>query len=141
MTAGFVSVGLGAVGVFVPLLPTTPFLLLAAACFIRGSDSYYQWLINHKWLGAYIRNYREHKAITLQAKTISLASLWLVIGYSATYVASSWWLRGFLGIVAVGVTVHLLHLKTLTAEMMAQSVRLAEPAKPVETEDSFDLPN
>jgi len=118
VTVGMLAVALGTVGVFVPLLPTTPFLLLAAACFIRSSDRLYDWLIHHRWFGSYIRNYREHQAITLGAKVVSLALLWLAIGYSAVFVAQVWWLRTLLAVIAVGVTVHLLQLKTLTREMV-----------------------
>ena len=116
MAVGIIAVGLGAVGVFVPLLPTTPFLLLAAACFIRSSDRLYAWLIRHPWFGSYIRNYREHRAVTLRAKVVTLTLLWGVIGYSAFCVARAWWLRAALGAIAAGVTIHLLQLKTLTRE-------------------------
>ncbi len=116
VTIGIIAVGLGTVGVFVPLLPTTPFLLLSAACFIRSSDRLYDWLIHHRWFGSYIRNYREHKAITLRAKVISLTLLWSVIGYSAACVARTWWLKTLLGLVAISVTAHVLLLKTLTPQ-------------------------
>jgi uncharacterized membrane protein YbaN (DUF454 family) len=114
---GIIAVVLGAVGVFVPLLPTTPFLLLAAACFIRSSERLYAWLIHHRWFGSYIRNYREHCAVTLRAKVIALALLWMVIGYSAVVVVDSWLLRVVLAVIAVGVTIHLLHLRTLARDV------------------------
>jgi len=120
VATGIMAVGLGTIGVFVPLLPTTPFLLLAAACFIRSSDRLYDWLIHHRWFGSYIRNYREHGAVTLTAKVVSLTLLWSAIGYSAVFVARAWWLRGLLAVIAVGVTIHLLALKTLTREMLKQ---------------------
>jgi len=120
VTIGVIAVALGVLGVFVPLLPTTPFLLLAAACFVRSSQRLYNWLIHHKWFGDYIRHYREHRAITLKAKIVTLVVLWSVIGYTALGVATAWWLRGLLGVVAVGVTLHVLHLKTLTQEMITQ---------------------
>ena len=60
--------GLGILGLFLPLLPTTPFLLLAAACYIRSSERFYNWLINNKWLGNYIKNYLEGKGVSLKAK-------------------------------------------------------------------------
>jgi uncharacterized membrane protein YbaN (DUF454 family) len=120
VTIGIVAVGLGVIGVFVPLLPTTPFLLLAAACFVRSSDRLYAWLIHHKWFGDYIRHYREHRAITLRAKVVTLLLLWGVIGYTAFGIVTAWWLRALLGIIAVGVTIHILHLKTLTRELLVQ---------------------
>ena len=69
---GCLAVVLGILGIFLPLLPTTPFLLLAAACFFRSSPRLYNWLISHKRMGPYIRNFREHRAIPLKAKVISV---------------------------------------------------------------------
>jgi uncharacterized membrane protein YbaN (DUF454 family) len=126
ITIGVMAVGLGLIGVFVPLLPTTPFLLLAAACFIRSSERLYTWLIHHKLFGSYIRHYREHRAITLRAKIVTLVLLWSVMGYTALGVVTAWWLRALLGAVAVGVTLHLLQLKTLTREMVMQLETAAE---------------
>jgi uncharacterized membrane protein YbaN (DUF454 family) len=120
VTVGIIAVGLGLIGVFVPLLPTTPFLLLAAACFVRSSGRLYAWLIHHRWFGDYIRHYREHRAITLRAKIGVLVLLWGVIGYTALGVMTAWWVRALLGIIAIGVTTHILRLKTLTREMMVQ---------------------
>ena len=60
VTIGTIAIGLGVIGIFVPLLPTTPFLLLAAACFARSSESLYTWLVGYKWFGDYIRHYHEH---------------------------------------------------------------------------------
>jgi uncharacterized membrane protein YbaN (DUF454 family) len=109
---GLLAVGLGIVGVFVPLLPTTPFLLLAAACFLRSSPFLYDWLMQHKWFGAYIRNYHEQRAMTLRAKIGVLSLLWLAIGYSAIFAVDLWWLRLLLMVIAVGVSTHILSLNT-----------------------------
>lgn len=119
--AGLASLGLGVLGVFLPLLPTTPFLLLAAASFVRSSPRLYAWLIGHRWFGSYIRHYREHRAITLQAKVFTLVLLWAVIGYSAIGVLEAWWLRALLAAIAVGVSAHVLSLRTLTREMLEQA--------------------
>ncbi|WP_373830933.1 YbaN family protein, partial [Bacteroides heparinolyticus] len=73
---GTISLVLGFIGIFLPLLPTTPFLLLTAALYFRGSPRLYQWLLNHKYLGTYIRNFRENKAIPLRAKIYSLLLMW-----------------------------------------------------------------
>lgn len=126
IATGIVAVVLGTIGAFVPLLPTTPFLLLAAACFFRSSERLYNWLIHHRWFGAAIRNYREHHAIALRTKVFTLLLLWVTIGVSAVAVASSWWLRILLAAVAVGVTIHVLRMKTLTPEML----ELSEAAPP-----------
>lgn len=124
--AGILAVVLGLIGVFVPVLPTTPFLLLAAACFVRSSPRLYVWLIHHKWLGAHIRNYREHRAVSLPAKVTALVLLWGVIGATALLAVTAWWGRLLLGAVAVGVTLHLLHLRTLTREMVVSGQQIQE---------------
>jgi len=109
---GSLSVVLGAVGIFVPILPTTPFLLLAAACFVRSSPRLYRWLITRQWFGAYIKNYREHRVIPLRFKVLTLTLLWLSIGYAILAVAEALWLRLLLAGIAVGVSVHLVLLRT-----------------------------
>ena len=111
--AGLASVGIGTVGIFVPLLPTTPFYLLAAACFFRSSDRLYRWLIGNKWCGPYIRNYREHRAIPRHAKILALVLLWGTIGHAVFVLLDPFWLRILLVAVAIGVTIYLLRLKTI----------------------------
>jgi uncharacterized membrane protein YbaN (DUF454 family) len=113
MSAGLLSVGLGAAGIFLPVLPTTPFLLLAAACFMRSSDRLYEWLLTNRWFGSYIRNYREHKAITKRTKAVTIVLLWGTIGYTAFGVVSSWTLRTLLLVIAAAVTAHVLSFRTL----------------------------
>lgn len=113
MALGMGSLALGLIGVFVPLLPTTPFLLLAAACFLRSSERLYAWLIHHPWLGSYIRNYREHRAMTLRAKVVALSLLWVVIGHSVLLATDKLWLRGLLLVVAACVTTHIVLLRTM----------------------------
>ena len=113
LSAGVLAVGLGIVGILLPLLPTTPFLLLAAACFARSSDRHYQWLTSHGWLGARIRNYHEQKATTRGVKVVTLTLLWGSIGYAAIAVADGWVLRAALLCVAAAVTLHVARLKVL----------------------------
>lgn len=119
---GLLSVVLAIIGIFIPLLPTTPFLLLAAGCFVRSSDRLYKWLIKHKWLGPYIRNYREHKAVTRKVKITTLILLWGTIGYTAFRVISYWPLRILLLLIAIGVTIHIMSMRTLTKKMFSASV-------------------
>ncbi|PVV82725.1 YbaN family protein [Dehalogenimonas alkenigignens] len=109
---GTLALALGVLGVFLPLLPTTPFLLLAAACYARSSPRFYHWLIHHHWLGEYIRNYRENRAIKFKVKVSAIVVLWLVIGLSIT-VVDAVWIRLLLGVIAAGVTIHLLSLRTI----------------------------
>ena len=110
---GLLALGLGAIGIFLPLLPTTPFLLLAAACFFRSSPRLYSWLINHKWFGHYIKQYREHRAISRQAKLVTLVLLWGTLAFSSLVALDSIWGRILLLAVGIGVTLHLLAMKTL----------------------------
>ena len=111
--AGTVCVGLGIVGIFVPVLPTTPFLLLAAACYARSSQRFHGWLLNNKWFGSYIRNYLERKGITLRAKIITLSLLWITIGVSVAFAVETLVLKLILIIIAIGVSIHILSLRTL----------------------------
>jgi len=105
IAAGFLFVGLGILGIFLPVLPTTPFLLLAAACFARSSQKFYNWLLNNRWFGRYIRNYREGKGIPLRVKIITILLLWVTILISA-YFVSIIYVRIILILVAIGVTIH-----------------------------------
>jgi uncharacterized membrane protein YbaN (DUF454 family) len=116
VSVGILSVAVGTVGIVVPLLPTTPLLLLAAACFVRSSDKLYGWLVGHRLFGSYILNYREHRAVTWQTKTFTLALLWIAIGYSAVAVVNSLVLRAILLVIALAVSAHVLSLNTLSRE-------------------------
>ncbi|MBN2159910.1 MAG: YbaN family protein [Spirochaetes bacterium] len=80
---GLVSLAAGIIGIFVPVLPTTPFLLLAAALFIRSSDRLYRWLISNRLLGGYIRDFRERGGMTAGAKLSAIALMWGMIALSA----------------------------------------------------------
>ena len=113
ITLGFITLVLAIIGIFIPLLPTTPFLLLSAALFFRGSQRLYDWLINHKIFGEYIRNFREYKAIPLSTKIFAVVTLWAVMLSTAFIVFDQWLIRGILIAIAVGVTIHILHYKTL----------------------------
>lgn len=123
ITGGLVCVALGTLGIFLPVLPTTVFFLLAAASFARSSDRLYNWIMNHPLFGRLIRNYRLYHAVPLQTKVVSVSFLWLTIGASAIFAVEKWWLRGLLVLIAVGVSWHILALKTLTAEMLAEIAR------------------
>ncbi|MBR4996228.1 MAG: YbaN family protein [Alistipes sp.] len=111
---GAISLGLAIAGIFLPLLPTTPLLLLSAWCFVRSSPRLYEWLINHPHLGPYIRNFREHRAIPLRVKVVSVTLVWLTIGYCIVSVCSGMiWLQILLFAMAAAITYHILSYKTL----------------------------
>jgi len=113
LSSGTLFLGIGVVGIFLPILPTTPFLLLSAACYAKGSKRFYNWLMNHRILGKYIKDYREKKGIEAKTKVIALILLWATILSSAIFATNIIWVRVTLLLVAIGVTIHLLKLKTL----------------------------
>lgn len=113
IACGTLCVAVGILGMFVPVLPTTPFLLLAAICYARSSDRFYRWLLNNRWFGEYLRNYREGRGIPLREKTLTVLALWLTMGFTILFVVSAWWGQLALLGVAVGVTIHLAWVKTL----------------------------
>ena len=104
---------IGIIGIFIPILPTTPFLLLAAACYARGSKKFYNWLINNKWLGEYIKNYREGKGIQLTVKILTITFLWITIAFSTIIIVSNFLIQIILIIIAIAVTIHILTIKTM----------------------------
>lgn len=108
IVAGTTSTAIGIVGIFVPVLPTTPFLLLAAACYMRSSERFYRWLVHNRVFGAYIRNYIEGRGIPARVKAITISLLWLSIGLSAAFGTENLIIRIVLAAVAVGVTIHIL---------------------------------
>jgi len=116
IVAGTISTALGILGIFVPILPTTPFLLLAAACYSRSSQRFYDWLLNNKYFGNYIRNYRERKAIPLKVKVLTLAVLWATIGCTVTFAVEILFVRVLLIMIAIGVSIHIFSLRTLHNE-------------------------
>lgn len=114
LSAGTIFLSLGIVGIALPLLPTTPFLLLAAGCYLRSSPRFYNWLLGSPWLGGYIRNYLDGKGIPLRAKLFSISLLWITIACSATFAVELTAIRILLAVIAAAVTVHILRVKTLT---------------------------
>jgi uncharacterized membrane protein YbaN (DUF454 family) len=111
--AGTFFLVLGGVGIVLPILPTTPFLLLAAACYYKGSERMHRWMLNNRWFGGYIRNYKEGRGISLRAKVLTLSLLWVVMGYSALFMVNLILVQMALLIIAVGVSIHVLTRPTL----------------------------
>jgi uncharacterized protein len=115
--AGSMCLALGIIGVVVPVLPTTPFLLLAAYCYLRSSTKMYEWLMNHKILGAYIYSYLKYNAIPTKTRNVALLFLWSTLILSMIVVSSPH-VSIFLCIIGLCVTIHLFTLKTISAEEM-----------------------
>jgi len=102
------------VGVLVPVLPTTPFLLLAAASFLRSSERLHRWLLGNRVFGEYLRRYHNGEGLPLASKVTTLVVLWASLAVSAFAAVPDrlWWLRIILLLVGAGVTVHILRIKT-----------------------------
>jgi uncharacterized membrane protein YbaN (DUF454 family) len=115
---GVVFLVVGIVGIVVPLLPTSPFLLLASACFLRSSKKLHHWLLNYPVLGMYIKSYLEYGAITQKSRVCTIALLWVTIIVSAFYATHLLWVRTALFVIALSVSIHLIRMKTLTADLV-----------------------
>lgn len=109
---GVLMLGLGIIGIVVPLLPTTPFLLLASYLFLRHSKKMHQWLIKNKVLGEYIYNYETYRAIKRSTKVQALILLWASLGFSI-YLVDPYYLKGMLLLIGFLVSMHLLRMKVL----------------------------
>jgi len=113
LITGTISLVIGIVGIFIPLLPTTPFLLLTAACYAQGSDRFYNWLLCNKLFGNYIKNYREGKGVALNVKIISLFLLWTTILFSVVFVVSALLIKIILITIAIAVTIHIFTIRNI----------------------------
>ena len=111
--AGTLFLGFGIIGIFLPILPTTPFLLLAAACYARSSKRFYNRLMNNKWFGNYIINYHEGRGVPLKFKIFTISLLWITILFSIYYFIDNFWIELILFMIAIGVTIHIVTIKTL----------------------------
>ncbi|MEP0860245.1 MAG: YbaN family protein [Ignavibacterium sp.] len=112
LISGFLLVAIGVIGIFLPVLPTTIFLILASACFVKSSPKANEWLRNHRVLGIYIKNYQDKTGLTIKAKIFNIAFLWIMILLSAFYLTDEFYIKVVLLLIAVGVTIHLLMIKT-----------------------------
>ncbi len=117
---GTICLGLGTAGVFLPILPTTPFLLLSAACYYKGSERMHCWLLNNRLFGKYIRNYREGKGVSSRGKILTLFLLWTTICYSAFFLVNIIVVQIILFVIAIAVTVHVTTLPTLRRSRMIE---------------------
>ncbi len=112
LVAGHISLALGLLGFVLPLLPGTVFLLAAAFCYARGSARFYHWLLHHKWFGPPVKDWHHHKAMTVKAKVVAIATMIVGVGFSIVVVAKVLWLKLVLGGTALAVTVLILLIRT-----------------------------
>ena len=113
LASGHISLLFGITGIFVPVLPTTPFLLISAVCYMKGSGRMYNWLVNHKILGAFLKQYFEYRAVSRRTKIVSITFLWTGILISIVFFIESVLIRIIVAAVAVGVTIHIIKIRNL----------------------------
>ncbi len=109
LITGTISVVLGVVGIFLPILPTTPFLLLAAACYVRSSNKFYTWLVSHPVLSKYILAYLDGQGIPRKAKYYTLLVMWLTMSISA-FIVPLWQVSVLLLCIGLGVSAYIWRL-------------------------------
>lgn len=114
LIGGFVLVGIGILGMFLPLLPTTIFFILAAWCFARSSERFHHWLHNNRFFGKYLRNYRTKGGMTIGSKIFSVSFLWVGIIASGLFATENLYIRILLAAIGIGVSWHLLSIKTIS---------------------------
>ncbi len=119
IAAGLLFVGLGVIGVFVPLLPTTPFMLLAAACFARSSRRFHDWLLANRTFGPLIYEWRRYRSIPLRTKIMAIALMAFTLGASIVFFIKPLWLRIALALFGLGLALWLYRI----------------PSRPVSDED------
>jgi uncharacterized membrane protein YbaN (DUF454 family) len=112
VSLGTLFLGVGLVGIIVPILPTTPFLLLATSFYARGSDKFHNWLLNNRILGAYIKHYIDGKGMPLKIKLFTIVLLWIAISSTVAFAVDELVLRIVLVLVAIGVSVHIALIKS-----------------------------
>lgn len=123
LVVGTLALALGVVGILLPILPTTPLMLLAAGCYVRSSDRLARWLLNHPRLGAPVRVYVRQRAIPLKVKVVSLAVAWAMLGGSALFLAEQVWLKALLIGIALAKTALMLRVPTLAPDVLAAEQR------------------
>ena len=131
LVAGFGCVGLAALGVFLPLLPTTPFLLVAAACFARSSPRFYRVLLGNRVFGPLIGDWREHRSVPRRAKVMAITAIVLVLGSSLLFALEHPAARAGLATFGAGLCIWLWRLPTRTEEIEeARAVPLGDGNQP-----------
>ena len=125
LVCGTLCVALGVIGIFLPIMPTTVFLLMAAACYARSSERFYVRLLNHRYLGGYIRNHREGRGMKRRDKTVTLVLLWVGIGATMIWSVDVLWGRLLLLAIATGVTVHVARIPAFRAAVAPEPDRVS----------------
>jgi len=116
IACGWIAVAVGVVGIFLPLVPTVPLLLLAVACFARSSERFHHWLVEHNRLGPLVRDYLSGAGIPVRAKRAAIGMIWVSFPLSIFLFAQQFWLKALLAAIAVGITLYLCLLPTAPDE-------------------------
>ncbi|MBU5636905.1 YbaN family protein [Geomonas sp. Red69] len=109
---GVLSLAAGGVGLFLPLVPTIPFLLVAVICFSRSSERFHTWLVEHRHFGPMLKEYLAHGSIPLRVKCLVIGAIWVSFPVTAFVFVAAAWLRILLLFIAACITVYLLMLPT-----------------------------
>jgi len=112
ISCGWISIVCGVIGIFLPIMPTVPFLLLAAACFAKSSDRFHRWLMEHNHLGPLLHDYLKGAGIPLRAKMMAISMIWVSFPTSVILFANALWLKALLIAAAVAISSYLLFLPT-----------------------------
>ena len=115
--SGFLFLGLGILGIFLPILPTTPFLLLAASVFMHTNKNIYVWMFNNPWFGKQFKNYVKNKSVSKTVKISSIIILIATMTYSIVFVVENLWIRIIMIIILIAVSAHIFKLKTIDEEI------------------------
>lgn len=125
ISLGWLSVVLGVIGIFLPIMPTTPFILLAAWCFAESSPRFHQWLRNHKHLGLIVRSWEDGKGIPLKVRNRIIFLLWFSLCFS-TFLIQIWWVGVIFFLGGAAVTTYLMRQPILDVEEAELSERLEQ---------------
>ena len=112
MSFGFTFLVIGAVGIVIPILPTTPFIIVSAFCFSKSSKRFERWISQNRYFGSYIENYKTKKGVPRDVKLQSIVFLWIMLIISGLIFSNSVYIPIILVVVGVAVTLHIALLKT-----------------------------
>ena len=113
IVVGTIALVIGAIGLFLPVIPTTPLVILAAACYYRGSERLHNWILSSRWIGDTVKNYQEGRGLTRDTKVRAISMMWAMTLISAWFFVSNPVVRVAIICVVMGVTVYLVRLPTL----------------------------
>jgi len=107
LAAGMASLGLGIAGIFLPVLPTTPLVLLAAACFARSYRPFHEWLLAHRFFGPMIHEWQTHRSLPYRTKLTAIGTMAVTLGISVLFFIEPLWLKAALTVLGLGLALWL----------------------------------